>query len=113
MTDAQGRPRLLMLSAGNVNDMTMAGALIGQASGRFDRLIADRGYDTNAIRAAVAAQGAQVVIPSTTSRRAPIPYDQVAYRTRNLIEPSGAGSRTGGASPPDMTSSLGTSSPQQ
>ena len=38
MTDAQGRPRLLMLSAGNVNDMTMAGALIGQASGRFDRL---------------------------------------------------------------------------
>lgn len=86
MTDAQGRPRLLMLSAGNVNDMTMAGALIGQASGRFDRLIADRGYDTNAIRAAVAAQGAQVVIPSTTSRRAPIPYDQVAYRTRNLIE---------------------------
>mgnify|MGYP000986469244 CR=1 FL=1 len=86
MTDAQGRPRLLMLSAGNINDMSMAGALIEQATGRFDRLIADRGYDTNAIRAAVAAQGAQVVIPSTTSRRAPIPYDQVAYRARNLVE---------------------------
>lgn len=86
MADAQGRPRLLMLSAGNINDMSMAGALIEQASGRFDRLIADRGYDTNAIRAAIAAQGAQVVIPSTTSRRAPIPYDQAAYKDRNRVE---------------------------
>jgi transposase len=86
MTDAQGRPRLLMLSAGNINDMSMAGALIEQAAGRFERLVADRGYDTNAIRAAVAAQGAQVVIPSTTSRRAPIPYDLEAYKARNLVE---------------------------
>ncbi|RJF89200.1 hypothetical protein D3874_21325 [Oleomonas cavernae] len=39
-----------------------------------------------AIRAAIVAQGAQVVIPSTTSRRAPIPYDRVAYKARNLVE---------------------------
>ncbi len=78
LTDTQGRPRLLMLSAGNINDMTMAASLIEAAAGRFDRLIADRGYDTNAIRAAIAAQGAQVVIPSTASRRAPIPYDRDA-----------------------------------
>ena len=52
-----------MLSAGNINDMSMAGTLIQAATGRFDRLIADRGYDSNAIRAAIAAQGAQVVIP--------------------------------------------------
>ena len=75
-----------MLSAGNINDMSMAGALIEAAAGRFDRLIADRGYDSNAIRAAIAAQGAQVVIPSTTSRRAPIPYDRDAYKARNLVE---------------------------
>jgi len=56
-----------MLSAGNINDMSMAGGLIDKAAGRFDRLIADRGYDTNAIRAAIAAQQAEVVIPSTTS----------------------------------------------
>ena len=75
-----------MISAGNINDMTMAGALIEKAAGRFDRLIADRGYDTNAIRAAITAQGAQVVIPSTASRRAPIPYDRDAYKARNLVE---------------------------
>ena len=85
LTDGTGRPRLLLLSAGNVNDMTMAAALIG-AAGRFEHLIADRGYDTNAVRALVAERGAQAVIPSTTSRRSPIPYDRAAYRTRNLIE---------------------------
>ena len=86
MTDETGRPRVLLISAGNINDMSMAEALIEAADGRFDRLIADRGYDSNAIRAAVAAQGAEVVIPSTASRRSPIPYDRTAYRARNLVE---------------------------
>lgn len=66
--------------------MTMAPALIEAAQGRFDRLIADRGYDSNAIRAAIGAQGAEVVIPPTRSRKAPIPYDRDAYRARNLVE---------------------------
>jgi transposase len=65
--------------------MTMAASLIDTA-GPFTRLIADRGYDTNAIRALVAARGAEAVIPSTTSRRTPIPYDRDAYRARNLVE---------------------------
>jgi transposase len=75
-----------MLSAGNINDMTMAATLIEAANGRFDRLIADRGYDTNAIREAIAAQGAEAVIPSTASRRASIAYDRAAYKARNLVE---------------------------
>lgn len=76
---------MLLVSAGNINDMTMAAALI-EAAGQFDRLIADKGYDTNAIRGLVERRGAQVVIPSTASRRAPIPYDRDAYRARNLVE---------------------------
>jgi transposase len=76
---------VLLLSAGNINDMTMAEALIAAAA-RFDRLIADKGYDTNAIRALIARRGAQAVIPSTNTRRSPIPYDRDAYRTRNLVE---------------------------
>ena len=66
--------------------MTMAEGLIAPAAGRFERLIADKGYDTNAIRSAVAALGAEAVIPTTASRRAPIPYDRTAYRARNLVE---------------------------
>jgi transposase len=66
--------------------MTMAQALIEAARGRFDKLIADRGYDSNAVRAAIQAQNAEVVIPSTRSRKALIPYDRDAYRTRNLVK---------------------------
>lgn len=65
--------------------MTTAASLIN-AAGPFTGLIADRGYDTNAIRSLVAERGAEAVIPSTTSRRAPIPYDRNAYRTPNLVE---------------------------
>jgi transposase len=65
--------------------MTMAPALI-EAAGPFSRLIADRGYDSNAIRTLIAQRGAEAVIPSTASRRAPIPYDRDAYRARNLVE---------------------------
>ncbi|RYG27594.1 MAG: IS5 family transposase [Burkholderiales bacterium] len=86
LTDAAGRPRILMISPGNLSDMTVAPALIEAARGRFDRLIADKGYDSNAIRAAIQAQGAEVVIPATRSRKAPIPYDREAYRSRNLVE---------------------------
>lgn len=86
LTDTAGRPCILPISPGNTSDMTMAPALIEAARGRFDALIADRGYDSNAIRAAVHDQGAQVVIPSTRSRKTAIPYDRDVYRTRNLVE---------------------------
>jgi len=86
LTDDKGRPRVLLISAGNINDVTMAKALIDAAAGRFTRLIADRGYDSNDVRAAIAEQGAEPVIPATASRRAPIPYDTIAYRARNLVE---------------------------
>lgn len=76
---------MLLLSAGNTNDITMAAALI-RAAGPIRRLLADRGYDADHLRKLLADQGAEAVIPSTTSRRAPIPYDTVAYRDRNRVE---------------------------
>jgi len=76
---------VLLISPGNINDVTMASALIA-AAGPFTRLIADKGYDSNAVRELVASRGAEAVIPSTASRRQPIPYDRQAYRARNLVE---------------------------
>jgi len=66
--------------------MVMAPALIEAAHGRFTKLIADRGYDSNALRAAVQAQGAEVVISPTRSRKTPLPYDRGTCRARNLVE---------------------------
>lgn len=76
---------MLLLSAGNINDITMAQALI-EAAGSFRRLLADKGYDADHLRKRLAERGAEAVIPSTTSRKAPIPYDANAYRERNRVE---------------------------
>ncbi|GAU83432.1 hypothetical protein BIWAKO_03358 [Bosea sp. BIWAKO-01] len=63
--------------------MTMASALIGAAAGLFERLIAERRYETNAIQAGMTSQGPEVVIRTRTSRRNAFPY---FTRARNLVE---------------------------
>jgi transposase len=74
-----------LLSAGNVNDIAMAAALV-DAAGPLRRLIADKGYDANHLRALLARRGVEAVIPSTASRKHPLPYSKKAYRQRNRIE---------------------------
>ncbi len=76
---------MLLLSAGNTNDITMARDLV-EAAGPFQRLLADRGYDADHLRRLLAERNAEAVIPTTTSRRRPIPYDVIAYRQRNKVE---------------------------
>lgn len=85
LTDEHGRPRVLLLSAGNVNEITMAAALV-RAAGPIPRLLADRAYDANHLRALLADIGADAVIPSTTLRKTPIPHDPLAYKDRNRVE---------------------------
>lgn len=85
MTDARGRPTVLLLSPGNIADISMAPAVLARA-GPLTQLIADRAYDANSLRAALREQGVEAVIPSTLSRKRPIPYDHFAYKQRNLIE---------------------------
>ena len=52
----------------------------------FDKLLADKGYDSDRFRAAVDAAEAEAVIPSTASRSQAIPYDKHVYKERNLVE---------------------------
>ena len=49
-------------------------------------MLADRAYDADYVRAAVAQAGAQAVIPSQKNRNEPIPHDADAYKHRNQIE---------------------------
>jgi transposase len=84
-TDEQGRPRLILLTAGNASDAATAPALLA-ALGPFRRLVADRGYDSNAIRQLIAERGAEAVIPPSSPRVRQIPYNHIAYRQRNLVE---------------------------
>lgn len=50
------------------------------------RLIADKGYDANRLRARIKAQGAIPVIPGRRNRKRPIQYDERRYKDRWRIE---------------------------
>ena len=49
-------------------------------------LLADRGYDSNWFRAALGKRGCEPCIPSTKSRKIPLPYDKALYKQRHKIE---------------------------
>ena len=57
LTDALGRPRVLLLAPDNVHDVMMAPELLSDAAGPIKRLIADKAYDTNPLRAVLAGKG--------------------------------------------------------
>lgn len=73
------------LSPGNHADISEAPALLDKMPPPT-RLLADKGYDANSLRQRLAATRTAAVIPSTRSRRRPIPHDAQAYRNRNRIE---------------------------
>jgi transposase len=49
-------------------------------------LLADKGYDTDAIRAKLKADGVRHVIPPKSNRKAAIRWNKRIYRERNRIE---------------------------
>jgi transposase len=84
VADAQGRPLRFILTGGEAHDITTAADLLADMNS--GGVIADRAYDSNALRQLIAAAGAEAVIPSTRSRKTIIPHDRLAYRLRNCIE---------------------------
>lgn len=74
-----------MVAPGNLHDVMMAEELLS-AAGPVEKLLADKAYDTNRLRAFLTQKGAEAVIPSIARRKSLIPYDREAYRKRNLIE---------------------------
>jgi transposase len=49
-------------------------------------LLADRGYDTNAILEQAAKQGMEPVIPPKKNRKIQREYDRYLYKLRHLVE---------------------------
>ncbi len=85
LVDAEGRPVTLQLTAGQIADCQEAEALI-ETVGEGDIVLGDKGYDTNAIRAKLAAKKAWANIPPKTNRRGTCLFSKWVYRQRNLVE---------------------------
>ncbi|QXZ76053.1 IS5 family transposase (plasmid) [Rhizobium sp. AB2/73] len=85
LVDAEGRPVTLRLTGGQIADCTEADALTDDL-GEGDILLADKGYDTNAIRAKAAERKAWANIPPRATRKGSFSFSRWVYRQRNLVE---------------------------
>ena len=86
ITDVLGRPAVVHLTPGNASDVTAAPAVIAAAPGRLRRLLADRGFDSDAFRYNLRSAGTTPVIPGRRNRKQPIRYDGDRYKDRWRIE---------------------------
>ena len=85
LVDAEGRPVTLRLTGGQVADCAEAEVLI-DGLGEGDILLADKGYDNNAIRTKAAQRKAWANIPPKANRKGTFAFSRWVYRQRNLVE---------------------------
>lgn len=79
-----GCPVRFFLTAGQAGDAPQAQPLLDGLAAEF--VLADTAYDSDALRAAITAKGAQAVIPNNPSRAKKYPLDKPIYAERHLIE---------------------------
>ena len=83
--DDAGKPSVMLLTEGQMSDHKGA-RLILDALPQAKAMIADRGYDSDWFRAALAVRGTEPCIPPTKNRKKPLDYDKALYRQRHKIE---------------------------
>lgn len=86
MADALGRPLAFTLTGGEAADCKAYDALIDLPERAPDALLADQGYDADAIRADLAEREIEAVIPGRSYRRLKIEHHRALYKQRNRIE---------------------------
>ena len=74
----------MILTAGQMGDAPQALALLNGLEANI--VMADTAYDSDALRAAIAALDAQAVIPNNPSRSIKHPIDPALYKERHLVE---------------------------
>ena len=84
IVDALGNPLRLILTGGQVHDITQAEALLGL----FEpgALLADKGYDADHFADSLIARAIRVVIPPKSNRKVKRDCDFALYCERNLVE---------------------------
>jgi transposase len=80
LVDAYGRPIALKITEGQAHDGRSAQDMSGNV------LLADRAYDSDALRLDLAARGARANIKLMPNRVNLPPFNKRLYRKRNLVE---------------------------
>lgn len=79
-----GLPSKFVLSPGQEADITHADALLDGATPEV--VIADKGYDKQALVERIEGLGAEAVIPTQKNRKVQRDIDRDLYRERNVVE---------------------------
>ena len=74
----------LILTGGQAADVTQGAALVSTIP--TVAVIADKGYDSDALIETIEASGAQAIIPSRSNRTTQRKTDWHRYKARNLVE---------------------------
>ena len=82
--DAHGMPLRAIVTSATEADCTFGGALIEGIGA--EALLADRGYDTDALIEQAREAGMEVVIPPKKNRLVQRHYDKYLYKLRHLFE---------------------------
>ncbi len=77
-------PVRAIVTSATLSDCTQAFALIEGQSAKH--LLADKGYDSDAIIEQAIKQGMKPNIPSRKNRKKPREYDKECYKLRHLVE---------------------------
>jgi transposase len=83
-TDALGNAIRFILTGGERNDITEAESLIENLSAGY--VLADKGYDSEALVLKLEELGSEAVIPSRANRKTQRVIDRHLYKERHLIE---------------------------
>jgi transposase len=84
LCNALGQPLDFVVTAGQVADCTQALPLLSER--KAEAVLADKGYDTDAVVQHIEGSGAQSVIPPKANRTVQRPYNKALYKQRNQIE---------------------------
>jgi transposase len=84
VVDALGNPVRWLLTGGEVADVTQAKSLLDGL--KAEAVLADKGYDADALIDSIQASGTLAVIPPKRNRVVQRSYDRHLYKDRNLIE---------------------------
>ena len=82
--DGLGKPVKIILTPRQDHDVTQGPALI--AGSDAEKIIADKGYDSDAFIADIEARNAEPVIPPRSNRVTERSYDHEEYKKRNVVE---------------------------
>ena len=85
LVDAEGLPIVVKLTEGQAHDGRSAQDMLGDLT-EGQILLADRAYDSNALRNGLAERGAWANIRPMSTRKVKPSFSAFLYRYRNLVE---------------------------